>query len=69
MRRVPERLDRFYEAVDSAQELTPNEWNEIQLQGPLGIDLDDVLIYYDSALQATNDRGSRKRRGDVLGPY
>ncbi len=57
---VGERLKRFYSLVD----IHAND-DHVKLEGLL-IDLKDISDYSKAASQATNDRGSRIRRGEII---
>jgi len=63
---VKDRMTRFYAAVNDAVDLSVGKWIELWAPEPEPVEMDDVFLYYDAALQATNDRVSRKKRGDVI---
>lgn len=52
---VAVRLDRFFTEVE-----------ERERSQELSVPISDLEDYYKAALQATNDRGSRIRRGDII---
>ena len=60
-RSVAERLQKFYQDVDNFSETTTQE-SDPESDGYYK----RVANYYKAALQATNDRGSRIARGEVI---
>ena len=66
IRRTAESLSKFYEAVDDITDLNFNSWAVGWYPKQPSIDEDDLKAYHSAAIQATNDRLSRVRRGDVI---
>lgn len=64
--KVARNLNQFYFAVDNVATLTEEDYRGMWLPGEPPVPIDDVMEYYDSALQATNDRLSRVRRGQIV---